>query len=73
MAAGVFSTERNDGRLPEAEARPSQRLQSAMEHMSPPHQDESFYVSIHVLLSEQRQDRFQVRCELHSRQSTTVG
>lgn len=68
MATGLLSAERNDGRFPEAEAGPSHHLLSAMEQVSPPHHDVSFCVSIHVLLSEHSQDRFQVRRELHTRQ-----
>lgn len=64
MAVGVLASERNDGCLPEAEARPPQHLQSAVEQISPSHLDVSFYVSIHVLLPEESQDRVQIECKL---------
>lgn len=73
MAVSLLSTEGEDGRCPETEARPPHCLQSAVEQVSPPHLDVGFYASIHVLLSEQSQDGVQVECELHTTEPSLTG
>lgn len=71
MSVSLLSTEGDDGRRPETEARPPHRLQSAVQQVPPPHLDVGLYVSIHVLPSELSQDGVQV--ELHATETGLTG
>lgn len=64
MPVSLLPTEGDDGCRPETEAWPPHRLQSTLQQVSPLHMDVGFYISIHVLLSEQAQDGNQVECDL---------
>lgn len=65
MAVSLLPTEGDDGCRPETEARPPHLRQSALKQVPPPHMDDGFYISIHVVLSKQAQNSAHVECDLH--------